>query len=396
MRQVTELGADIQRREQLETMEHDLQQSTRDPQRGDPAGAAGGAVGTQARSTEWRSRGLRGLVGQDPEWQTQPEWQTPLRSTDPTYARAYRTFLRRGVVAPELRALQADSDTLGGYMMAPMQMVDRLIEAVDNLVYIRQWASVFAVPNADSLGVPSLDTDVSDPAWTTELATGTEDSSVAFGRRELHPHPLAKRIKISRKLLAKVPDSEALVIRRLAYKFGVTQEAAFLTGSGAGQPLGVFTASVDGIPVARDYSTGNAQTAMTFDGLIGAKYTLKSQYWPNARWMFHRDGVAQIAKLKDGNGQYIWRDSVQNGDPDRLLGLPVAMSEYAPNTFTAGLYVGILGDFSNYWIADSMAMDMQRLVELYAESNQVGLIGRLETDGMPVLGEAFVRVKLAP
>jgi hypothetical protein len=30
-----------------------------------------------------------------------------------------------------------------------------------------------------------------------------------------------------------------------------------------------------------------------------------------------------------------------------------------------------------------------------AETNQVGFIGRLETDGAPVLEEAFVRVKLA-
>ena len=97
----------------------------------------------------------------------------------------------------------------------------------------------------------------------------------------------------------------------------------------------------------------------------------------------------------DGNGQYIWRDSVQAGEPDRLLGLPVFMSEYAPSTMTANLYVGILGDFSYYWVADALDMQVQRLVELYAESNQTGLIGRMESDAQPVLAEAFVRVKLA-
>ena len=91
----------------------------------------------------------------------------------------------------------------------------------------------------------------------------------------------------------------------------------------------------------------------------------------------------------------MWRESVLEGEPDRLLGRPVMMSEYAPNTMTTGLYCGILGDFSNYWIADALDMQVQRLVELYAESNQVGFIGRLETDGMPVLAEAFARVKLA-
>jgi HK97 family phage major capsid protein len=303
-------------------------------------------------------------------------------------------YLRGVAQAPELRALQADSDIYGGYMV-PMQQVDGLIQNVDNLVYMRQWATVYAVPNADSLGAVSLDNDPADPTWTSELDIGTEDSTMSLGKRNLHPHPLAKYIKISRTLLRKVPDVEGLVNERLGYKFAVTEENSYLNGDGSNEPLGIFTASDDGIPTSRDVSTGNETTSIKFDGMIEAKYTLKTQYWPRARWLFHRDGVKQIAKLKDGEGQYIWRESVRVGEPDRILGIPAYMSEYAPNTFTTGQYVGALGDFSNYWIADSLTMAMQRLVELFAATNQVGIVGRLESDGMPVLSEAFVRVTLA-
>ena len=73
----------------------------------------------------------------------------------------------------------------------------------------------------------------------------------------------------------------------------------------------------------------------------------------------------------------------------------MAVSEYVPNTFTSGQYVGILGDFSYYWIADAFDMTIQRLTELYAETNQMGLITRWSTDAMPVLENAFARVKLA-
>ena len=66
-----------------------------------------------------------------------------------------------------------------------------------------------------------------------------------------------------------------------------------------------------------------------------------------------------------------------------------------PNTFTDGLYGGMIADFKNYWIAESLSLEIQRLVELYAETNQVGFIGRQELDGMPVLAEAFVRIKCA-
>ena len=78
-----------------------------------------------------------------------------------------------------------------------------------------------------------------------------------------------------------------------------------------------------------------------------------------------------------------------------LIGQPIFMSEYVPNTFTTGQYVGLIGDLSYYWIADALDMQIQALFELYAESNQVGYIARMETDGMPVLAEAFARVKLA-
>lgn len=318
------------------------------------------------------------------------------RDTD-EYRAAFGRFLSRGREAlseVEARALQADSDTAGGYTIAPEKFVDQLIKNIDDQVFIRQRATKQRLDSAESLGVPTLAADPADADWTTELATGSEDSTMAFGKRSMTPHPLAKRIKVSNKLLRLNSGAESLVRARLAYKFGISQEKGFMTGNGVNQPLGVFIASNDGIPTTRDISTGNATTAPTFDGLISAKFGLKAAYWNSADWLFHRDVMAIVAKLKDGDGQYLWRESVRDGEPDRLLGRPVMMSEYSPNTMTTGLYVGILGDFSNYWIVDAIDMQIQRLVELYAETNQVGFIGRLETDGMPVLAEAFVRVKL--
>ncbi len=311
----------------------------------------------------------------------------------------FSRFLQYGkeqLSGEEIRALQADSETVGGFLVAPQQFVATLIKAVDNLVVMRQFATIISVTKAASLGVPSLDADPADADWTKEIATGSEDSTMAFGKRELFPHPLAKLLKVSEKLLrVSALDVESLVRERLAYKFAVTHENTFLNGSGSNQPLGIFTASADGIPTTRDVSTGNTATVIGCDGLIDALYSLKSQYIPRARWIFHRDAIKQIRKLKDGEGQYIWMAGVSADRPDAILGRPYTMSEYAPNTFTTGLYVGIVGDLSFYWICDALDMRIQRLNELYAASSQVGFIGRLETDGLPVLSEAFARVKLA-
>ena len=309
---------------------------------------------------------------------------------------AFRKFLVGASLSQEeARDLEATSDTKGGYTVPPEEFLARLILAVDNAVFMRRISTKFTVANADSLGVPTLDTDPSDPTWTVELDVGSADSAMVFGKRALTPNPLAKYIKVSKKLLrASALPIENIVLQRLAYKFAVAEEQAFMTGSGVSRPLGIFTASADGITTARDYSTGNTTSSITFDGLIGAKYTLKAEYWNSAQWVFHRDAMSQISKLKDGEGQYLWRESVRDGEPDRVLGRPINISEYASNTFTTGLYVGVLGDFSQYWIVDALMMQVQRLVELYALTNQDAFIGRIETDGAPVLAEAFVRVKL--
>ena len=108
----------------------------------------------------------------------------------------------------------------------------------------------------------------------------------------------------------------------------------------------------------------------------------------------HRDVVAHTAKWKDEEGRYRLQASLIVGEADRIDGIPVAESEYAPNVMAPGQYVGIIGDLSYYWWADALSMEIQRLLELYAETNQIGLILRLETDGMPVLGEAFSRLLL--
>lgn len=215
-----------------------------------------------------------------------------------------------------------------------------------------------------------------------------------FGTRSLYPHPLAKRLKVSATLVRKNPQIASFIKSRLAYKFAVPEENAFLNGSGVNQPLGIFTASDHGIPKTYDVSTGNTNTAITADGLINCKYDMPKQYRRNCRWIFHRDAIKMIRKLKDGNGQYIWRQGL-NDTGDTILELPFDESEYAPNTFTAGLHVGIIGDFSNYWIVDSLDMQIVVAKEIYIETNKYGYFGRAEVDGAPVLAPAFRRVTLS-
>jgi HK97 family phage major capsid protein len=317
-------------------------------------------------------------------------------------APAYRAWLKalafgvQELSGDERRDLLMGADPAGGFTVPPEQFQATLIRKIDDYVYLRALATKVVVTKAQDLGVPTLEDNPADADWTSELATGTSDTAMDFGKRAFAPHPLAKQIKVSKKLLrASVLDIEALIADRFAYKFGITEEKAFLLGTGAQQPLGVFVASANGISTARDVVSSNTTTQIVADAIQDTKYALKAPYRRGAVWLFHRNGIAMVSKLKDGMGRYMWEAGLTAGTPDRILNSPVYESEYVPSTFTTGQYVGILGDFSRYWIADSLDMTVQRLVELYAASNQEGFIMRQELDGMPVLEEAFARVTLA-
>jgi HK97 family phage major capsid protein len=310
------------------------------------------------------------------------------------HADSFRNFLKTG----ERRDLSADTAGEGGNIVAPQQFVSEVLKKLDDIVHIRALATKYTLGTFANLGVPTITADPADADWTTEVASVGIDSTMAFGKRTMAPSMLTKGIKVSLKLLevATIP-ADQIVAERMAYKFAIAQEKAFLTGDGSNKPLGLFTASANGIPTGRDVATGNTSTAITFDGLSEALMSVKQQYRRNGRWLFHRDAVKMLRKIKtgiSGDTTYVWQPSVAAGQPDTVLGYPVLESEYVPNTFTSGLYVGLFGDFSKYWIVDQLPFTMQRLVELYAGTNQVGFIGRLSSDGAPVDDLAFARVKL--
>ena len=77
----------------------------------------------------------------------------------------------------------------------------------------------------------------------------------------------------------------------------------------------------------------------------------------------------------------------------RILDVPYSMSEFAPNTFTTGLYVAALALVTTGAELDGMLV--RRLDETSAATNEIGSIGRRWVDGALILEEAFVRLKLA-
>lgn len=307
------------------------------------------------------------------------------------------------------RAVQADDDIVGGYLVLPEKMADKILKKVDNDLVFQRLATTVEIPDAQSLGVPSLDTDPDDAEWTTEIASIPQDSAMRMGKRQLTPAPLRKRMLVSEKFLRMAMNAsfwsndepaagnaggENLILNRLAYKIAVPREKGFMTGNGVGKPLGIFVASSRGIPTSRDFSSGST-TGITYAGLLRVKFALKAQYQRKAVWLWHRDAMEKIMGLVDDNHRPLLNFSTLPDVPTTLLQHAVHQSEYVPNTFTDQSYIGMLGDPEYYMIANSQQVTVKKAEELYAETAQVGFFVSCESDGMPVLDEAWSRVKCA-
>ena len=297
----------------------------------------------------------------------------------------------------ENRGYTVGSEPDGGYLVMPDEFFAELIRPENDQTFMRSFARIIR-SGAQSICAPTRTAQASDAEWTQELTLAAQEAALKFGKRRIQPHPLTKLVRVSDDLImADGMNAQQIIIDEINYIYSITEEKGYLTGNGSQQPLGLFTTSDHGISAARDVSTGNTTTAITFDGLKEARGAIKAQYRssPSVRWLFHRDAVTKISKLKDGNGQYLWQPGTQMGQPDMLLGYPVSESEYVPNTFTTGKLVGLFGDLSKYWIMEHPSIAVKVLTELYAGSNEIGYITRRKIDGAPVIEEAFARVKLA-
>lgn len=329
-----------------------------------------------------------------------------------SYQREFREYLRSGFVGPEMRALQATSDIAGGFTIAPEQFEADLIKTVTDEVVIRQLATVRTLEKGFSgIGWPTL-TRMGAATWGTELQVATADSTMSFGKRRMVPNPLTAQILTSKLLpLMSGLAVETEVLEEFGRIRGELEENAYMAGHGAGRPLGIFFASVNGISTGRDITTSSSSGNPTALNLIRTLGSLKPQYRKNATWLIHRDRLYSIRTLQDGNGNFVWlpagigfSNGVTAGTADTILGRPYVESEFAANSTasTTGTgesstgYYAIVGDFKRgYRILDAPGLGVRNYDQVNATTLQDTYIGLWQTDGAPVLEEAFARARLS-
>jgi HK97 family phage major capsid protein len=91
---------------------------------------------------------------------------------------------------------------------------------------------------------------------------------------------------------------------------------------------------------------------------------------------------------------YLWEPSFQAGTPDRLLGIPVYVSHWAPALGNVNNQIhAVIGDFQHMVLAQRTGMSVQVLNELYAGNGQIGYLGEMRLDAKVVRSDAFRALK---
>jgi len=284
---------------------------------------------------------------------------------------------------PVHNVMEEGTASTGGYLV-PVEFDRNLVKALARENVIRSLAKVIttAAPHRINVALTDVAAD-----WVAESGVFTP-STPTFNQLSLDAFTLRAAALVSEELLQdSMFDLEDYLINNFAMAFAAKEEQAFCVGTGEGQPTGIFTAKGGDVGV-----TTAGATDIKADELIDLTYALKDGYKRNAVFVLNSATLAGIRKLKDGNGVYMWQPSLQAGEPDRLLGFPVYISQYAP-TVAANAYTVAFGDFQNYWIADRSGRTIRRANELHIANLQTGFYAFQRVDGKTVLPEGIKLLK---
>ena len=317
--------------------------------------------------------------------------EKPNANVSPTateeYKAAFWNMMRsKGSTHQIMDALSVGVDADGGFTV-PDEFERQLVKSLEENNIFRQMAHVIRT-SSGTRKIP-IANDTMTASWIDE-GEAIPETNTKFAQTTLSAYKLGTMIKVSNELLH---DSAFDIAAYIADRFGVcmgnAEEQSFITGTGEKQPTGLLH-DVNGAELG---VTADSETAFTFDHIFRLYYSLKAPYRRRAAFLCNEATVLQLMLLKDGNGNYIWKPSLDIAKPDTILGRPVYTSSYMPVP-AAGEKAICFGDYSYYWVADRTNRTFRRLNELYATVDQVGFLTTQRVDGKLILPETVKYLKM--
>jgi HK97 family phage major capsid protein len=216
--------------------------------------------------------------------------------------------------------------------------------------------SKLAVPVVDETSRASSVFGGLSASWTEEGAALPE-SEARFGRVVLQAAKLASSCDVPNELLA---DSSPAIDVVLAAMFGSAlafyEDLAFLTGTGAGEPLGVLNSAAC---ITQDKETGQTADTVVLENITKMYSRLFPRSKRRAVWLCSPDVTPELHTLAVpvGVGGAPYPAFRETDGEYRLLGLPLFECEYLPKLGDEGDL--LLADLAYYLVGDRAEMRFQ-------------------------------------
>lgn len=263
--------------------------------------------------------------------------------------------LRHYIMTGETRMLSTTVNESGGYSVIP-ELDSEIMRMLADESEMRQICTVKTTKSNEykklvSVGGAAVGRGVEGEARTETATPKLEEVSIKLNPIYAYPKTTQEILDFS--------DVDILgwLTEEISDTFIETEETDLVNGDGTKKAKGFLSypraATGDRVrpfgTLEKMVAAGDAPTA---DELIDLVFKLRRRYRKNAVWVMNSNSAAMLQKIKNGNGDYIWRDRLQAGDPDMLLGHPVRYLENMPDA-EPGKPVIAIGDFKRgYFIVD--------------------------------------------
>ena len=289
---------------------------------------------------------------------------------------AYRSAFAKAITQPvpafdadevrainEFRAMSEGVDTAGGFGVPVLIDPSIILTSGAAAAPVLNLARVITITTDEWKGVSSAGTSWSYDAEGAEVS----DDAPTLAQPTVPVYTARGFIPFSAELGADYVGFAAEMRALLDQGYIDLVASQTITGSGSSSPTGIFT--------ALDANT-NSEVVVTTDGSFGAVDLLKvwkslpERYKANAAWICHSDVENEIRSFGNGNEGY-YTVNMAAGGIGTLFGRPIYTTDYAPEFtgVTTAANILIVGDFSNFVVAQRAGMSVELIPHLFGATN---------------------------
>ena len=283
---------------------------------------------------------------------------------------AFEAYVRKGetqgLFEIEAKSMSISSNPDGGYLV-PSETeaeIGRKLAAASPIRAISGVRQVSSAVYKKPFAITGAAT-----GWVGETAARPETNAptlaeLQFPAMELYAMPAATQALLDDAAV----NLDEWIAEEVQQAFAEQEGNAFVVGDGANKPRGFLdyskvadaTWSWGNLGFVATGAAGAFPASDPSDKLVDLAYALKSGYRQNAHWVMNRKTQAEIRKLKDADGNYLWQPPAAAGERAMLMGFPLVEAEDMPDIAANSLSIAF-GDFSRgYLVVDRTGVRVLR------------------------------------